>query len=129
MPASLKHLAVGLLAASVLTLSGCLAVAAAGGAAGGVAYVMGDLEAVVEATPQKTIKAAELAADDLKLLRIASEASDLEGKLTLRTSSDKKITVTVKKETDAASKLSIRVGIFGDEAMSRALYDKIRAHL
>ncbi len=124
-----RWIATGCLVVSMCALSGCLAVAAAAGAAGGVAYAMGDLEAVVEANPPDVVEATERAFNDLKRVKVSAESSSLDGEVIARTAADKKVTVKVRKQTEKVSKLSIRVGTFGDEAFSRMIYDKIKEHL
>ncbi|MCC7204456.1 MAG: DUF3568 family protein, partial [Phycisphaeraceae bacterium] len=122
----MRNLVVMGLVVLTLAIPGCLVVVAGGAAAGGVAYVKGDLEAVVPGTPQQVARATDGAAADLRLIKVSSESSSTDMKYLLRTAGDKKITVTAKRESDRTSKLSIRVGIFGDKDLSQMLYDRIR---
>lgn len=125
----MRNLVVMSLVVLTLAIPGCLVVVAGGAAAGGVAYIKGDLSAVVPGTPHQVARATDGAAADLGLVRVSSESSSVDMKYLLRTPSDKKITVTAKRESDRTSKLSIRVGIFGDKDLSQMLYDRIRARL
>lgn len=123
-----------LLVGSVLSMgvmagSGCLAVAAAAGTGIGVAYAKGDLEAVVDAAPQEVVAAAKAALDDMGIRVLATEWDDQEGTINARTALDKKIIIKVARHTDTTSTLSVRVGTFGDEAMSQTIYEKIKARL
>ncbi|MCC7406454.1 MAG: DUF3568 family protein [Phycisphaeraceae bacterium] len=124
-----RHVVVMGLVVLAMAIPGCLVVVAGGAAAGGVAYVKGDLEAVVPGTPQQVARATDGAASDLGLATVSSEWSSVDMKYVLRTVGDKKISVKAKRESDRTSKLSIRVGIFGDKDLSQMVYDRIRARL
>jgi len=112
-----------------LSLSGCLVVAAAGAAAGGVAYVSGDLEGTLSANPPQAIAAVERAVEGLGLAKVSSASTDLDGQVVARTAQDKKVTIGVKKTSDGVSSVSIRIGTFGDEAMSVQIYERIKSEL
>lgn len=45
-----------------------------------------------------------------------------------RNSADKKMLIKLKKVSDGATEIRIRVGTFGDESMSRLILDKIKSH-
>jgi hypothetical protein len=118
----------GLILASTSALEGCVVVAVAAGVAG-VAYVNGDLEATVEASPTRVVEASEAALKDMEVDVKSSEKSGIDGRVVGRTATDKKVEITVKRESDTTSKLSIRIDTFGDEALSRQIYEKIKAEL
>lgn len=108
---------------------GCLLVAAAAGTGATVAYVRGDLETVVEGTPERIIAASRGAAMDMNLSVISSGASALDGEMIARTADDTKVTVNTKVQSDKMSTISIRVGLWGDRAVSQQVLDRIRARL
>ncbi len=112
-----------------LPLAGCLAVAAAAGAGAGVAYVQGDLEATLEGSVERVAKATERALDDLKINVISGGASKLDAHYKARTAEDKSVNIRITTETEKTSKISIRIGTFGDEAMSRRILDEIKEEL
>jgi hypothetical protein len=114
---------------STLALGGCLAVVAAAGAAGGVAYVAGDLETTLNANPPQVIDAANAAVSDMNLARVSSTATDIDGMVIARTADDTKITIKVKQSGEGMSHLSIRVGVFGDEQVSLQVLENIRNNL
>ena len=58
-----------------------------------------------------------------------SSATEIDGKVTGRTALDKEVVITIKRQTESTSSLSIRVGAFGDEALSQKIYEKIKARL
>jgi hypothetical protein len=116
---------------SVLVLSmlpGCLLVAVAAGV-GVAAYVNGDLEATLDGTPQKIVKASDSALKDMDVRDVSGDATSVDGKVIGHTALNKKVEITVKRETDTTSKISIRIDNFGDEALSRQILDKIKSKL
>lgn len=119
------------LIAGTMVLTGCAAlfVGAAGGAVAGALYVQGELKADVEATPQDIITATEKAFRDLIWKKETTAASAADGLATARTATGKEVKVTVIRETDDVSAVGIRIGTFGDENLSRLLYDRILSFL
>jgi hypothetical protein len=117
-----------LILTAISLLPGCVAVAVAAGAAG-IAYVNGDLEAKLDATPQRVIQASEAALKDMEVPIVSKDASAIDGKLIGRTALKKKVEITVQRETETTSKISIRIDTFGDESLSRQILEKIQAKL
>src|SRR4051812_26328721 len=112
-----------------ITQSGCLVAAAAGAAGGTVAYMKGDVEAVVEGNVQQTFDATKAAMDELKMPLLATWASAMEGHVEARIGTDNKATVNINGQSEKISKVSIRVGTFGDQGLSQAILEKIKANL
>ena len=110
------------------TQSGCL-VAAAGAAAGTVAYVKGDTDAIVDGNVEQTFAAAKAAMDELKMPLLASYSSGQEAHVEARHGTDNKVTVNITGQTEKASKVSIRVGTFGNDSVSLQVLEKIKANL
>jgi hypothetical protein len=108
---------------------GCIVVAAAAGTGAGVAYVRGDLDATLDASPRAAADATERAFKDLELNVISKESSGLDAKLIGRTARDVKLTVVIKGESERLSRISIRTGVFGDDAIQSRVLAKIREHL
>ncbi|HEV8604364.1 MAG TPA: DUF3568 family protein [Tepidisphaeraceae bacterium] len=113
----------------LVTQSGCLVAAAAGAAGGTVAYMKGDVEAVVDAGVERTFNATKAAMDDLKLPLMANWANAMEAHVEARVGTDNKATVNITGQSDKLSKVSIRVGTFGDQGLSQAILEKIKANL
>lgn len=112
--------------AAISLLQGCLVAAVGLGAAGTIAYVRGDLEAV-EAAKLDVVYDATLKALDKLELKVTSKSKDeLSGLIIARDAQDKKITVKFKTVSEDTTNLSIRVGVFGSETKSRLLYQEIR---
>jgi L-fucose isomerase-like protein len=114
---------------AAVAMSGCLAAAIGAGAVGTVAYIKGDLE-VVEVKNIDTVYEATKKA--LKQLRysITKESKDLiSGVITARDAQDKKVTIKLNSTAEGVTKLSIRVGLFGNETKSTLIYQKIHDNL
>lgn len=112
-----------------LLVCGCMVVAVGAGAVGTVAYVKGDLEAV-EAKDLDTVYAATLKAADELGLKVTKESKDaMSAAIIARDAEDKKVTIKLKKTADNTTKLSIRIGIFGNERKSRLIYQAIQDNL
>lgn len=126
----LRILAVTLAVMPVAWTAGCFAVAA-GAAAGAatVAYVRGELSASISRNIDDVDRATNRAAEQLGFARINESSDALARVITLRTAEDKKIEVRLNRTTDHLTSVKIRVGLLGDEAISRALLDKINANL
>lgn len=123
---------VGILLVTVAGLTGCVAAAITGAAAAGgagAAYVMGKLRADVQATPTRIAEATRRAFGTYMIKVDEYKTTELDARVTGYTANDKKITVTVKRETDLISELVIQVGLFGEEDFSNLLYDEIKKQL
>ena len=114
---------------SMLFISGCPLILAGGAGAGGMAYYKGELKAELNGTPPQVIQATERAFEDLIWNKIAASASATDGKAEAKTATGKEISVTVTQKTATISAIAIRVGVMGDETLSRTLLDKIKAQL
>lgn len=133
---SLRHLSAGVrvLAASLLlglllTATGCVAVVAASAAGAGVAWVRGALQTNLEHGMDATFKAANAAVRDMEFARVSDRKSGVDAQVVARTALDKRIEITLKRVSDRVTQVDIRVGVFGDEALSLALLEKIKANL
>jgi hypothetical protein len=120
---------VAVMAIIVVTQSGCLVAAAAGAAGGTVAYMKGDVEAVVEGNVEQTFNATKAAMDELKLPLMATWSNAMEAHVEARVGTDNKATVNINGQSEKLSKVSIRVGTFGDQGLSQAILEKIKANL
>lgn len=114
---------------SLTLFSGCVALVAAGGAAGTVAYVRGELHANLEADVPTLNDAVVEAARKLELAKISEDADKISGKFVYRNAKDTKITIKTEESTDTITELKIRVGWFGDENMSRRILNRIEKNL
>lgn len=115
----------------VVYMNGCIiaAIGAGAAAAAGVGYAKGDLQAVLEEDIDRVYHASLNALDDLDLPITGRDKTALDAKIISCNSSDKKIEVKLKRTEANHTKISIRIGTFGDETQSRTIYDRIKTYL
>lgn len=119
----------GLIMAAALQ-SGCLLVAAGAVAgAGAVVYVRGELDASLDDGHASVDVAANRAIDQLKFRKISESKDSLKAVLIARTADDTKVEIKVLKVSEVLTKVEIRVGTFGDQALSMTILEKIKAGL
>ncbi|GAB63849.1 MAG: DUF3568 family protein [Candidatus Jettenia sp.] len=119
-----------LLGIIVSSSSGCAALLVGGGAgAGTIAYLKGDLRSLEEASLQRVWEAAQKAIQELEFVVTSKQKDIFSAKLIAHGAQDKKVTVNLKKISDNLTEIKIRVGIFGDESLSRLLLERVRKHL
>ena len=128
-PVRVRLIAALLAALPIAFTSGCLAVAAGAAGAGTVAYIRGELDAALSYNLDAVDRATNRAAEQLRFAKINEGSDALARVITLRTAEDKKIEVKLTRTTDTLTQVRIRVGVFGNETVSRALLDKIQANL
>jgi len=120
------------LAALLAFGSGCVlfvAGAVAGAGVAGYAWVNGEIKTTVSASLNQSWQASLAALNDLQF-PVSSKSKDaLEGELTAQNAKDTTIKVSLKYISNTSTEIRIRVGTFGDEALSRTILEKIRAHL
>jgi hypothetical protein len=117
------------LGTAALLSTGCVAVVAAGAAGATVAYVRGALQSVLDAPIDRSGEAATQAVKDLKFSVISSKVDAVSGEIVARTSQDTKIEIQLKKLTGNSTSVDIRVGVFGDEAISLQVLEQIKRNL
>ncbi|MHC4559633.1 MAG: DUF3568 family protein [Planctomycetota bacterium] len=118
-----------MLVSTGVLLQGCMVVAVGVGAAGTIAYVRGDLEAVESESIDVVYEATLQAVEELGLNVTKKLKDALSATIVARDAQDKKITIRLKTTAEETTKLSIRIGVFGNETKSRLIYQKIRDYL
>jgi len=120
-----------ILAGLMVNSSGCLLVAAGAGAAGTVAYMRGDLETEEPYNLNMVYDATREAAEQLELsvLEGRTEKDALSATIVARDAADKRVTIHLKAQTELTTRVSIRIGTFGDQAKSQMIYNRIRENL
>ena len=113
----------------VLSQSGCLLAVAAAGTGAGVMYVKGKTTDMVDADPRAVADATVQAMKDLDIAVVSHDATGVDATVVGRTARDTRIQVTAKVETDKTTKIFVRAGVFGDDALQSRLIDKIRDNL
>jgi hypothetical protein len=124
-----KVVLVFLLAATAVLVQGCMLAVVGAGAAGTVAYIRGDLEAVESRNIDAVYAATKKAVDELGFKVTKHTKDALGAEIVARDAADKKVTIKLKTTAENTTQLSIRVGTFGDETKSQLIYDKIKENL
>ncbi len=126
-----KQLRMLLLCGALIAASGCAAVLVGGAAAGAgaVAYVRGELKSVEAASLDKTWTATLAAVKDLEFAVTDRSKDGLSAKLSARGSGDRRIQVELAKSGEKMTEVRIRVGVFGNETLSRQVLEKIKSRL
>ena len=127
-----KLMIVGAMMALLAFGSGCAllvvgGVAAAG--AGGYAYVKGEVKSTQPVPMDQAWKATLAAVKELQFPVISQAKDALSAEVTVRNASDTKIVIKVTKLYENSTEISIRVGTFGDESLSRQILQQIQKHL
>ena len=107
----------------------CVVAAVGVGAAGTIAYMRGDLEAVESENIDTVYEAALQAAEELELRIISKTKDALSATIIARDAQDKKVQIILRTTAENTTKLSIRIGTFGSETKSRLIYQKIYDNL
>jgi hypothetical protein len=131
-PKSFVALRAAIALAALAATSGCflVAVGAAGAAgAGTVAYVRGELDASLGSPYDPVVRAAEAAVQQLQFVTVKETKDAFTAEIVARTAEDKKVDVVVSREADNLTQVKIRIGVFGNEEMSRAVLDKLKQGL
>lgn len=118
-----------LLGILVVGTSGCLAVAAGVGAGAAVAYVRGQLETTLPSNFEATVRATNEALEELQFVKVSERKDALLDVIVARNAADKKIEIRLENTARKLTKVRIRIGVFGDEALSLAILDRIKANL
>jgi len=95
----------------------------------GVKNTFGNLSTRVNADPAATTAAAENVLRELELLRVHADSTDLDGKAFGYTASDRKVSVSIKKQGEGVSRVKVRVGWSGDEDLGLAVIRRIEDRL
>lgn len=121
-----------LLAGCAFVAQGCAVALVAGGVAagaGGVAYVRGDLEAITDQTVKHVHEASVKTMRDMGMLITTKRVDLTSSEVVGYTADDKKVKIKATFEQADQTKVSIRVGVFGDKARSQYIYDRLRENL
>ena len=109
----------------LLHLSGCGVLILGGAAAGTVGYVSGDLNATIDGGFQSVIDAADSAIRENSITQVSKDVTLHSAVYELRTLQDDKILLTINRAARDLTNITIRVGVFGDEPLSRNILKEI----
>jgi hypothetical protein len=111
----------------LLGWSGC--VLTEGARTSAATYGRGELEANLGNDYERVVEASRGALSDLEFARASENGDALKAVLISRTPLDKKVEIMIANSGKSLTNIKIRVGSFGDEQVSRAILDKIKARL
>ena len=119
-----------LLGLSLLVNIGCPAAVLIGGgaAAGGgtLAYVKGELKSTEEVSLTRAYEAAQLTMDDLEFQIISKGKDFFDAEINASGAGGKEIRLTLKRISDNLTDIGIRIGTFGDRALSEQILERIK---
>jgi hypothetical protein len=121
-----------LLVVMIPFLEGCALFLVGASVAAGIgtaAYVNGELSVSEEVGVDKTFKATVSAMNELEFKVTEQQKDAVSGKVIAKMANGTIIRIYVHRETDRVTVIRIRVGTFGDEALSKLIHDKIRKNL
>jgi len=122
--------AVALLAALLLPfVGGCTTTTPGPGGKGVVAYGRGELSTDVTDDLDAVFAASQRALQELEIIKIDDKKTQVDAQILSRTATDKKIVINLNRVTDTLTKVYIKVGVVGDETLSRLILDKIFTEL
>ncbi|MCP4899176.1 MAG: DUF3568 family protein [bacterium] len=113
----------------VVMASGCSTVLVEGGGAATYQWVSGWLEANFHEPLPELERATRVALKELKLVGIEGSVDKLQGEVTARMASGKKVRVKLKALDFEETKLRIRVGTVGDKTLSEQILRHIKREL
>lgn len=117
---------------AVVCCTGCVVVAVGAGAAAGAAtyaYVSGELRSIEQAELQRAVRAGTGAVEALQFKLVSTRSDALYGEINAVTAANKKVVIRLKRIGDNATEVRIRVGTFGDRAISVAILERLRQRL
>jgi hypothetical protein len=117
------------LVSSALLCSSCALLvvgAAAGAGAGAVVWVRGELDSNEAVSYERAVRAVTPAMKDLSYAITLRQQDGLALKLIARDAQDRKIEIKIEKTSATVTTIKIRVGLWGDEALSRQILQKIQ---
>ena len=114
-----------LLTGIAILCQGCVVAAVGLGAAGTAAYIRGDLESTESKNIEIVYSAALQAAEQLELKIVSKSKDALSATVVAYDAEEKKIEIKMTAPTEHSTKISIRVGTFGNETKSQRIYQRI----
>jgi hypothetical protein len=113
-----------------MQLEGCVALVAGGAAgAGTVVYVKGQLNEDINAPALRVYHASISALKDLGLPIIEDRHDSLSAKIKSEFADGSDVWIEIESFTAESCKITIRVGIMGDEYKSRQILDRVNKHI
>jgi len=111
-------------------LTGCVAIVAGGAAgAGAVVYVKGELQEDINASATRVHRATVVALKQLDLPLIENAHDKMSSKIKSRFADGDDVWIDIEAVTSESSKITIRVGIMGNENKARTILSEMHKYL
>jgi len=124
---TLRIAALVLIAPLMVLTTGCVAAKTA--ARDTVRVIRGALEVELDHTIEQVGRAATKAVTDLKFINVVSKVDVVSGEINAETAQGTNIGILLDKIGERTTRVSIRVGAFGDETVSRLILDEMKKNL
>lgn len=96
----------------------------------GTTFTRGELRVELKRTsPPAVAAAAKKALGEMNMLKVNAANTNADVTISARTADDKQVEIGIVDKPHSSSLVTIRVGIFGDEATSREILRRLRAQL
>lgn len=109
--------------------AGCVAIAAAGAGVGTYAYVSGDLEKNVEAPLDRVYEAALAVMEEMEYGVKSKRKDGAEALIKAEQADETGVKISLEAKGENLTHTSIRIGLWGDEAQSALILQKIESRL
>ena len=106
-------------------LSGCIIVIKEGSEPGSTQYLHGELQSAVDAPQGETVAAVKKAVQAMKFTPLSESSDTLSYMSVAQTAQEKKIRIKLNAITETTTMITIKVGSFGDKALSYRLLEEI----
>ncbi|HUG11846.1 MAG TPA: DUF3568 family protein [Opitutaceae bacterium] len=116
-----------LIAPLTVVTTGCVATKTA--ARDTVSWIRGALEVNLDSSVEDAGRAATTAVKNLKFMNVVSRVDVVSGEINAETAQGTDIDILIDKISERITRVSIRVGAFGDEAVSRLILDEMEKNL
>lgn len=93
------------------------------------AYSMGELRSLEQASLERTCQAAQKAVENLDFTITSKQKDHLSAHFIARGANDKKIEISLRKASEELTEVRIRIGILGDEMLSRQVLERLKKNL
>ena len=125
-----NSLLLSLIGLALFFFTGCAAIVIGGAAGvGSYAYLSGELKSNEPIPLSSAWNATQKAVKESGFTVTSKEKDAFYAKLIARGAKDKKVTIKLKKQSDNITEIKIRVGMMGDEVMSRQIYEEIKKQI
>ncbi len=97
--------------------------------AGSTAFINGELESAVVKPMQEVFDAADAALRELQFKMGICKLGEINGYLYAYETQHRRIEINISKRSPAVTKVNIRVGVFGDQSISRLIMETMQNKL